>query len=117
MEGSFLYQFEEHFIGRSTPNERGNYASPYSFCPGCSALLKGGDAAKRCEFCEGRLSRVAHTDSQSQMYLICLDCGRRNRVGKILKEEQRWPQRRKQRPSASNGRRGAKSASGEPRVN
>lgn len=93
---------------------------PIPFCLGCFTFLKGGDAAKRCEFCKGRLSRVAHTDSQSQMYLICLDCGRKNRVGKLLTEEQRWKQRckrkRGQRPSASNGQRGASAASSEPRV-
>lgn len=97
-----------------------NKLRPIPFYPGCSALLKGGDAAKRCEFCKGRLSRVAHTDSQSQMYLICLDCGRRNRVGKLLTEEQRWKHRCKQRvkqsQSASNGQRGASAASSEPRV-
>lgn len=89
MEGSFLYQFEEHLIGRSTPRIKGYTSFALSFCPGCSALLKGGDAVRRCEFCKGRLSRVAHTDSQGRMFLIYLNCGRRNVVGKIKKEERK----------------------------
>ena len=38
--------------------------------------------ARKCEFCQGKLSTIAHTDALGQMYLICLTCGWGNTIGR-----------------------------------
>ena len=39
--------------------------------------------AKRCEHCDGELSRIPHTDFLGKMFLICLECGETTVVGTI----------------------------------
>ena len=37
---------------------------------------------RRCEYCLGKLSTIAHFNTYDELYLICEECGRGNVMGK-----------------------------------
>jgi hypothetical protein len=53
------------------------------------------NSARRCEFCDGELSRILHTDAFGQMFLTCKKCGKPNIIGteprkSILVRTKKW---------------------------